>query len=76
VIAWNLPRGVRMVGAVSGSDQTSVILHLAKHPPQVMQFAQAIHQGRAARGKALLRVAGDERVVGLTVPRKNTLART
>ena len=76
VIAWNLPRGVRIVGAESGSDQTSVILHLAKHPPQVMQFAQAIHQGRAARGKALLRVAGDERVVGLTVPRENTLART
>jgi DNA gyrase/topoisomerase IV subunit A len=70
VIAWKLPRGVRVAGLAVGKGTTRATLFLKELAPKAIRLDEAPLQGRAARGKPILELKPGDRVMGLAVPRE------
>ncbi len=60
-----------LAGAVVGQAEDRVVVHLARAPARSIRFGDAPRRSRAAGGKVLVEVKGNDRVVGVfpVVPR-------
>ena len=70
VIAWKLPRGVRMVGMMVGKPTARATLTLAGLAPKSIRLDEAPLQNRAARGKKIIELKPTDRITSLVQPRE------
>ncbi len=67
VIAWELPRGVKLAGLGLGKPNTVVTLHLLKAAPKMSRLDEApLRKRSAVRGESVVEVKAGDAVVGLT----------
>jgi hypothetical protein len=67
VIAWELPRGVRLAGLGMGKPNTIVTLHLLKAAAKQSRLDEAPLRKRAAvRGETVVEVKAGDAVLSLT----------
>ncbi len=63
VLVWR--GGEALAGAVLGEAEDRAVVHLARAPARSVRFGDAPRRSRAAGGKALVDVKGNDRVVGV-----------
>jgi DNA gyrase subunit A len=67
VIAWELPRGVKLIGIGMGKPNTILTLHLLKAAPKMARLDEAPLRKRSAlRGDAIVEVKAGDALLGLT----------
>ena len=67
VIAWELPRGVKLVGLAIGKPNAIVTLHLLKAAPKMARLDEAPLRKRSAlRGEVVVDVKPGDALLGLT----------
>ena len=67
VIAWELPRGVKLAGLGMGKPNTVVTLHLLKAAPKMARLDEAPLRKRSAlRGETVVEVKAGDTLLGLT----------
>jgi DNA gyrase subunit A len=67
VIAWDLPRGVKLAGLAMGKPNSMVILHLLKAAAKMTRLDQAPLRKRSAmRGELVVEVKAGDVLLGLT----------
>jgi DNA gyrase subunit A len=67
VIAWELPRGVKLIGIGMGKPNTILTLHLLKAAPKMARLDEAPLRKRSAlRGDAVVEVKAGDALLGLT----------
>jgi DNA gyrase/topoisomerase IV subunit A len=67
VIAWELPRGVKLAGLGMGKANTIVTLHLLKAAPKMARLDEAPLRKRSAlRGEVVVEVKAGDALLGLT----------
>jgi DNA gyrase subunit A len=67
VIAWELPRGVKLAGMGMGKPNTVVTLHLLKAAPKMTRLDEAPMRKRSSmRGEAVVEVKAGDVVLSLT----------
>ena len=67
VIAWELPRGVKLAGLGIGKPNTIVTLHLIKAAPKMARLDEASLRKRSAvRGDTVVEVKAGDTLIGLT----------
>ena len=67
VIAWELPRGVKLAGLGMGKPNTIVTLHLLKAAPKMARLDEAPLRKRSAfRGETVVEVKAGDALLGLT----------
>ena len=68
VVAWKLPKAVRLVGMAVGKNTLRVTFHLAKYAAKMARIDDApLRKRTAARGASVLDLR-DDRIVSFTVP--------
>ncbi|MEW6093509.1 MAG: DNA gyrase subunit A [Chloroflexota bacterium] len=66
VIAWELPKGVKLVGLAMGKPNAIVTLHLLKAAPKMTRLDSApLRKRSAVRGEAVVDVKAGDAVLGL-----------
>jgi DNA gyrase/topoisomerase IV subunit A len=66
VIAWELPKGVKLAGLALGKPNAIVTLHLLKAAPKMSRLDEApLRKRSAVRGEAVVDVKPGDAVVGL-----------
>jgi DNA gyrase subunit A len=69
VIAWELPKGVRLVGMVCGKGNAVVTLHLLKGAPKSCRLDEApLRKRSAVRGEAVAEIRPGDALTGVTAP--------
>ena len=68
VRAWKLESGDALVAAGVGSAEDRAVIHLQRSPDRSIAFSDAPRRTRAGRGKALIEVRENDRVISLSVP--------
>jgi DNA gyrase/topoisomerase IV subunit A len=67
VIAWELPRGVKLTGLGMGKYNAIVTLHLLKAAPKMARLDDApLRKRSATRGETVVEVKAGEMLLGLT----------
>ncbi len=67
VIAWELPRGVKLAGLGMGKPNAIVTLHLLKAAPKMARLDEApLRKRSAVRGEAVVEVKAGDALLGLT----------
>ncbi|MDP2993549.1 MAG: DNA gyrase subunit A [Anaerolineales bacterium] len=67
VIAWELPRGVKLAGLGMGKPNAIVTLHLLKAAPKMARLDDApLRKRSAVRGEAVVEVKAGDALLGLT----------
>jgi DNA gyrase subunit A len=67
VIAWELPRGVKLAGLAMGKPNTIVTLQLLKAAPKMARLDEApLRKRSAVRGEMVVDVKAGDAVIGLT----------
>jgi DNA gyrase/topoisomerase IV subunit A len=67
VIAWELPRGVKLVGLGMGKANVIVTLHLLKAAPKMARLDDApLRKRSAVRGETVVEVKAGDTLLGLT----------
>jgi DNA gyrase subunit A len=67
VIAWELPRAVRLAGLGMGKPNTIVTLHLLKAAPKMVRLDEApVRKRTALRGEVVVEVKAGDMLVGMT----------
>jgi DNA gyrase subunit A len=67
VIAWELPRGVKLAGLGMGKPNAIVTLHLLKAAPKMVRLDEAPLRKRSAmRGETVVEVKAGDALLGLT----------
>ncbi len=68
VVAWKLPKAVRLVGMAVGKDTLRVTFHLAKYAAKMARLDDApLRKRSTARGKSVVDLRGD-RITAFTIP--------
>jgi len=70
VVAWKLPRGVRVVGMMVGKPNARATLTLADLAPKSIRLDEVPFQTRAARGKKIIELKPTDRITALVQPRE------
>ena len=67
VIAWDLPRGVKLTGLGMGKPNTIVTLHLLKAAPKMARLDEApLRKRSAVRGEKVVEIKAGDALLGLT----------
>ncbi|MCX6033420.1 MAG: hypothetical protein NTV38_00335, partial [Chloroflexi bacterium] len=67
VIAWELPRGIKLAGLGMGKPNAIVTLHLLKAAPKMARLDEApLRKRSAVRGEAVVEVKAGDALLGLT----------
>jgi hypothetical protein len=67
VIAWELPRGVKLAGLGMGKPNFVVTLHLLKAAPKMARLDEApLRKRSAVRGETVVEVKAGDSLLGLT----------
>jgi DNA gyrase subunit A len=67
VIAWELPRGVKLAGLGMGKPNSIVTLHLLKAAPKMTRLDEApLRKRSAVRGETVVEVKAGDALLGLT----------
>ena len=69
VIAWKLPKGVRLLGCSVGTKTKPLTLHLKKFAAKMISLGDAPVQTRAAtRGSVIYEIRSGDEIIAVTVP--------
>lgn len=68
VVAWKLAEGARLAHMTSGKPNLKITVHLAQLAPKSTRLDDAPLRTRPAKGKQVVEVRQDDRVVAVTVP--------
>lgn len=71
VIAWELPKGVRLVGSALGKDNTTLGIHLCKAASRALRLDEVpLRKRTAVRGDSVVEVKAGDAVVGIVAPQE------